>query len=167
MLPGQLACNHCYSVFTMDLALLTHFRRASCPVLLCAWVKHQHFGAIVDCDPNAPQQVPSTPTAVRNWSILDTKQMLLGDCDAWTPNTASALIGPCSHMFVHMPSRTPTFLSEHHIRWFVHSTIVCAHLCELLQSCFVADQVFRFIDALSAFVPKIWAWTNTYRICTT
>ena len=87
--------------------------------------------------------------------------MLLGDCDAWTPNTASALIWPCSHMFVHMPSRTPTFLPEHHIRWFVHSTIVCAHLCELPQSCFVADQVFRFIDALSAFVPKTWAWTST------
>ena len=35
MLPGRLACNHCYNVFKMDFALQTDFRRAACPVLLC------------------------------------------------------------------------------------------------------------------------------------
>ena len=161
MLPGQLACGHCYSVFTMDLSLLTHFRRASYPVLLCDWVKHQHFGAIIECGNHDQPQVPLSPTAIRDGAITDTSQLLLGACDVWTPNTASARVWPCNNWFVPLLSRTPTFLPEHHIRWFVHSTTVCAHLCELPQACFVADQVFRFIDALTAFVPKLWAWTST------
>ena len=41
---GRLACKHCHAQFTMEVALRTHFQIASCPVLLCNWTSHQHFG---------------------------------------------------------------------------------------------------------------------------
>ena len=45
MLPGSLTCRHCYSSFTMEQALVTHFKRSSCPVLTCDWARKLHFGS--------------------------------------------------------------------------------------------------------------------------
>ena len=44
---GHLACKHCHTQFTVEVALRTHFQRASCPVRLCNWTSHQHFGASI------------------------------------------------------------------------------------------------------------------------
>ena len=45
MLPGSLTCRHCFSSFTMEQALVTHFKRSSCPVLTCEWARKLHFGS--------------------------------------------------------------------------------------------------------------------------
>ena len=34
----HLACKYYHAQFTMEIALCTHFQRASCPVLLCSWI---------------------------------------------------------------------------------------------------------------------------------
>lgn len=57
MLPGQLARNHIFSMFITNFALLTHFRRASCPVLLCEWAKREYFGSHIESiEPLPPAQ---------------------------------------------------------------------------------------------------------------
>lgn len=54
MPPGHLACKHCYTTFTMDLALKTHFQRASCPVLVSTWTRNQRFGDLALLEPQEP-----------------------------------------------------------------------------------------------------------------
>ena len=40
---GHLACKHCHAPFSMEIALRTHFQRASCPVLLCTMDESSTF----------------------------------------------------------------------------------------------------------------------------
>ena len=159
-LPGELACKHCYGVFTMDFALQTHFRRASCPVLFCQWLSKQHFGPS-DSSTEPCHQVPSTQTSLSS-SPLDTTCGLVplrassrtDDCPLngllWTPHL----------LFIRSLSHTPSFDPELHIRWYVTSVRWSAHCCELPHTCFPADQVFRFLADLEHFVPVIYIDIN-------
>ena len=159
-LPGELACKHCYSVFTMDFALQTHFRRASCPVLFYRWLSNQYFG-MQDTTIEPYHQVPPTTPALGSNPIDTTCGLMpleassrIIDCQLnvllWTPDL----------LFFRNLCHTPSFVPELHIRWLVTSVRWSAH-CELPHTCFTADQVFLFLADLEHFVPVHWAWTSS------
>lgn len=159
-LPGELACKHCYSVFTMDFALQTHFRRACCPVLFCRWLSSQYFGSI-DSLIESCHQVPDARISMRSDSIAIPCGLMpfeafprTDECQLhgllWTPNL---LIIQCLR-------KTLSFAPEHHVRWYVTSIRWSAHVCELPHTCLTADQVFQFLADLEHFVPVHWAWTS-------
>ena len=49
------------------------------------------------------------------------------------------------------------FMPKAHLQWHMQSTQIYAHFCELPHACFIADQIFRFFDALGLHVPVAWA----------
>lgn len=49
---------------------------------------------------------------------------------------------------------------ESHIRWNIHSTLICAYFYELPHTCLVVDQVFRFFAALGFYIPRHQIWTS-------
>ena len=44
VIPGRLSCAHCKATFSVEFALRTHFKKASCPVRLCQLASDLHFG---------------------------------------------------------------------------------------------------------------------------
>ena len=152
-LPGELAYKHYFSIFTMDVALQTHFRRASCPVLFCRWLSNQHFGtqdtAIEPC-----HQVPSTAPSLRSNPIDTTCGLMPLEASSRTVDCQlNGLLWTPDLLFFRSLCHTPSFVPELHIRWFVTSVRWSAHCCELPHTCFTADQVFLFLADLEHFVP--------------
>ena len=151
MLPGSLTCRHCYSSFSMEQALVTHFKRSSCPVLTCDWARKLHFGSHagppypVDdhMEPSLPALLhryfdPSHPGLIGH--VLRVSTIDLVDC--WFP-------------LLYVPTSYP----HQHLRWFDHTISWFAHFPELPHTRFVTDQVFRSIHDLRAQRPVCWAWT--------
>ena len=135
----------------MEQALVTHFKRSSCPVLTCEWARKLHFGshaeppqsADVHLEQSLPvllhryfdQHIPGLIGGVQTISTLD-----LVDC--WFP-------------LLYMPLSYP----QQHLQWFDHTIQWLAHFPELPQTRFVTDQVFHLVHELRDHRPFCWAWT--------
>ena len=113
---GRLARKHCYAQFTMEIALRTHFQRASCPVLLCNWTSHQHFGEPLL--PSLDQDYAADHTEVDpvrlpwHLGLLNPQELHI-----WTPETASSLLCQPNHCM----SRVLSFVPEAKLTWMVSS----------------------------------------------
>ena len=151
MLPGSLTCRHCYSSFTMEQALVTHFKRGSCPVLTCEWARKMHFGSHAEPPPPAecPMQ-PSLPVLLHRYFNLS-QQGLIGHAQ-WV---STIDLVECWFPLLHTPISCPL----QHLRWYDHTIQWLVHFPELPHTRFVTDQVFQHIHALRALRPLCWAWT--------
>ena len=112
-LPGSLTCRHCYSSFTMEQALVTHFKRSSCPVLTCEWARKMHFGSPAAPTPPADDRIEqSLPVLLhryfdhRNPGLIGNAQWVstLDLVDCWFP-------------LLYVPISCPL----QHLRWFDHT----------------------------------------------
>ena len=150
-LSGSLTCRHCYSSFTMEQALVTHFKRSSCPVLTCEWARKMHFGSPAAPTPPADDRIEqSLPVLLhryfdhRNPGLIGNAQWVstLDLVDCWFP-------------LLYVPISCPL----QHLRWFDHTVQWLAHFPELPHTRFVMDQVFHYVHELRALRPVCWAWT--------
>ena len=87
MHPGHLACKHCHASFSMEIALRIHFQRAFCPVLLCTWTSHQHFGKPLDSScPQERQSISDARTLTQHrWCP---RLSIPENMPNWTPEAA-------------------------------------------------------------------------------
>ena len=134
MLPGSLTCRHCYSTFTMEQALITHFKRGSCPVLTCQWAKAQHFGTMT-----MSVQVPMKPGVDHTLPALLHRYFDLSQAGREFD-----------------PELCPTLDL---VTWFRYTTDWLSHFPEMPHTSFVTDQAFAMVRALGHHPPIAWAWT--------
>lgn len=156
MFPGSLICRHCYSTFTMEQALITHFKRGSCPILTCQWAKAQHFGTLT-----IAVQVHSMPRVDHNLPALLHSYFELSHAGRkFDPETrlAADLVSPWFPMLY-----TLQWTPLHCVTWFRYTTDWISHFPELPHTCFQTDQVFAVIQALGHHPPIVWDWTDTER----
>ena len=151
MLPGSLTCSHCYSSFTMEQALITHFKRSSCPVLTCEWARKMHFGSDPASSPSGPVLTePSLPALLHRYFDKHYPGLI------GSAQTVSSLdLVDCWFPMLYEPHSCPQL----HLQWFDHTAQWLAHFPELPQTRFVTDQVFHLIHALRDHQPYHWAWT--------
>ena len=152
MLPGSLTCRHCYSTFTMEQALIIHFKRGSCPVLTCQWAKAQHFGTMT-----MAVQVPMKPRIAHTLPALLHRYFDLSQAGREFDPEPSPTLDLVSLWFpiLYAPLWTPLHCGA----WFRCTTDWISHFPELPHTNFVTDQVFAIIQALGHHPPTAWAWT--------
>ena len=153
MHPGHLACNHCHASFSMEIALRTHFPRAFCPVLLCTWTSHQHFGKPLDssCFQETKSMSDARNQTQHRWCPgLSVPE----NTSSWTPEAAQALIHSPRH---DMKSMIP-FDPEVKLKWFHDSLTQIAHHPDMPLSNLPQDSVFNFLAYLHELNPLSWAW---------
>ena len=153
---GLLACKHCHAQFTMEVALRTHFQRASCPVLLCNWTSHQHFGAPI-LPPENMDPEDSTPDAdqVRlPWHLgLQRPEEL----HTWTPDIASSLVcQPLDPL-----SRVLSFEPEAKLTWYHQTVCMVSRHFDVPHSSLPQDPIFYFVAFLHELNPLTWAWHSS------
>ena len=150
MLPGSLTCSHCFCSFTMEQALVTHFKRGSCPALICEWASRMHFGLDTPSNGPASQTTSSLPVLPHRYFVLP-RPGLIGSA-----RTVSVLdLVNCWFPMLYAPTLYPT----QQLQWFDQTVQWLAHFPELPQTRFVTDQVFSMIHALRDRLPIHWAWT--------
>ena len=154
MHPGHLACKHCHTTFTMDLALKTHFQRASCPVLLCIWACNQRFGHLTMSETQAPVEPARTsvnPEPIGNLGLWTDQPI-----PAWTNELAHSLLGiPMPKIVIELP-----FAPEARLTWFHQSIRWLSHHPDIPSSRLPQDSIFHFIAHLHEMHPVTWAWSS-------
>ena len=151
MLPGSLTYSHCFSSFTMEQALITHFKRSSCPVLTCEWARKMHFGSESASSLSDPAlTTPSLPALLHRYFDMPYPG-LIGS----TQNVSSLDLVDCWFPMLYEPYSYP----QRHMQWFDQTAQWLAHFPELPQTRFVTDQVFHMIHELRDHRPHLWAWT--------
>ena len=120
MLPGSLTCRHCFSSFTMEQALVTHFKRSSCPVLTCEWARKLHFASHAEPSRSADDHIEqSLPVLLHRYfdqyipGLIGSVQMVstLDLIDCWFP-------------LLYMPISYP----QQYLHWFNYTVQWLAHL---------------------------------------
>lgn len=135
----------------MEQALITHFKRGSCPVLVRQWARSQSLGA-----PEAAVNVNSTPPVDNSLPALLHRHFELSQAgleyDRWHNLTTDfvSLWFPLLY--------TPTWTPLHCVNWFRYTTDWVSHFPELPHTCLLTDQVFEIIHALGDHPPLAWAW---------
>ena len=151
MIQGSLTCRHCYSTFTMEQALITHFKRGSCPVLMCQWAKAQHFGpTLTNESDHRRSKIDHTPPALLH-RFFDLSQA--GREYDLTP-PAFDLVSLWFPMVL-----APCWTPLKGVTWFRSTTDWLSHFPEMLHTNFVIDQAFAMIRVLGHHPPLAWAWT--------
>ena len=152
MIQGSLTCRHCYSTFTMEQALITHFKRGSCPVLMCQWAKAQHFGTPIVPEPDHTSSGidPALPTLLHRH--FDLSQA--GSEHDSAPGPAFDLVNLWFPLMY-----TPCWTPLQGVTWFRYTTDWLSHFPEMPHTNFVTDQVFAMIRVLGHQPPIAWAWT--------
>ena len=152
MLPGSLTCRHCYSTFTMEQALITHFKRGSCPVLMCQRAKAQHFGTttVSELVPMKLGVDHTLPTLLHRYFDLSQAGR---EYDP-EPCPTFDLVSLWFPMLY-----TPRWTPLQCVAWFRYTTDWFSHFPEMPHTNFVTDQAFAMIRVLGHHPPIAWAWT--------
>ena len=151
MLPGSLTCRHCFSSFTMEQALVTHFKRSSCPVLTCEWARKLHFGSQTESSQSADVHLEQSLLALLHRYFDHHIPGLIGSVQM----VSTLDLVNCWFPLLYMPISCP----QQHLQWFDHTVQWLAHFPELPQTRFVTDQVFQQVHELRDQSPVCWAWT--------
>ena len=151
MIQGSLTCRHCYSTFTMEQALIIHFKRGSCPVLICQWAQTQHFGTtiVVESDRNNP--VDDHPLSALLHRYFDLSQA------GREHDSMSCPAFELAYLWFPM-LYTPCWTPLQGLTWFRHTADWLSHFPEMPHTTFVIDQAFAMIRVLGHQPPIAWAW---------
>ena len=141
MHPGHLACKHCHASFSMEIALRTHFQRASCPILLCTWTNHQHFGKPLD-SARLQENQNMIGDKIRSHHTWQPGLSIPEYTPAWTPEIAQALLRTPRHAM----SQPVQFESK--LKWFHDSLTQVEHHPDMPFSCLPKDSIFNFLACL-------------------
>ena len=153
---GHLACKHCHTQFTMEVALRIHFQRASCPVLLCNWTSHQHFGVPILPPENMDiEESNHAPDQVRLPWHLGLRRP--EELHPWTPDIACSLVCQPLDPF----SRALSFAPEAKLKWYHQTICMVSHHFDVPHSSLPQDPFFHFVAFLHELHPLTWAWHSS------
>ena len=135
----------------MEQALIIHFKRGSCPVLICQWAQTQHFGTtiVVESDRNNP--VDDHPLSALLHRYFDLSQA------GREHDSTSCPAFELAHLWFPM-LYTPCWTPLQGLTWFRHTADWLSHFPEMPHTTFVTDQAFAMIRVLGHQPPIAWAW---------
>ena len=136
----------------MEQALITHFKRGSCPVLICQWAKAQHFGTTMITEPDHRSSMTDHTLPALLHRYLDLSQA--GSEHDSAPGPAFDLVSLWLPM-LYAPCWTPL----QGVTWIRYTTDWLSHFPEMPHTNFVTDQAFAMIRVLGHQPPLAWAWT--------